>query len=95
MVCGELSAAVAGLALEPTKHEPRFGLAARAEHFWAHELDGRVPRQQAVLRAPDFTHPALAEQFDKVIAAELLCLAQPPAQPWKTWEGSVATTAQA
>ncbi len=50
--------------------------AAGAQHFGADQFDGGVARQETVLRAPDFAHPALAEPLDELIAAEILRLPQ-------------------
>ena len=82
IVCGELSAAVACASRSNRRSTSCAScLVARAEHLGPHQLDGRVARQQPVLGPPDLAHAAGAEQLDQVIAAELLRLAQPPAEP--------------
>ena len=49
-----------------------------------------------MLGAPDFAHAAPAEQLDQVVAAELLRLAQAPADAAEArCDGNIATMAQA
>ena len=77
MVCGEPRAAVA---CASRSNRRRMTCASsgppRAEHLGPNQLDGRVARQQPVLGAPDFAHPALAEPLHELVAAQVLRLAQ-------------------
>lgn len=68
-------------ALEPAEQLLGFALALCSQQFRAHELDGRASRQQTMVRTPDFTHPTLAESFDKLIAAHLACRIELSSQP--------------
>ena len=56
-------------------------IARRAEQLRPYQLDRRAARQQPMLRAPHFAHPAAPEQLDELIAAHLLGLAQAAAEP--------------
>ena len=69
------------LALEPAQQRLRVGVAARAQDLRAHQLDGRLPRQQLVLGAPHLAHAAAPQQLHQVVAAERLGVAQLAAQP--------------
>ena len=77
MVCGELSAAVACASRSNRRSiSLRLALAAGAEQLRAHQLDGGGARQQPMLGAPHLAHAAVPEQFDQLVAAQLLRLAQ-------------------
>ena len=84
IVCGELSAAVALASRSKRRRiSAGVGLVAGAEHLGAHQLDRRAAREQPMLGAPDLAHAAVPEQLDELIAAQLLRLAKPAAEPLK------------
>src|SRR5262249_54003763 len=41
-----------------------------AEYFGPHQLDGRPPRQEPMLCAPHFSHAAIAQTLDELIASQ-------------------------
>ena len=72
-----------GLALEPAENETRIGIGARAEHLGTNELDRCIARKQPVLGPPDLAHPAMPQQLDQLIIAQLLRFAKAPAEAVK------------
>src|SRR5262249_6846296 len=68
------------LALEAAKNHFRIRLTAGAQDLGTNQLDGRVAREQPMFSSPHLSHPAAAEQFHELIAAEILRLPEPPAE---------------
>src|SRR5205814_9642901 len=55
---------------EPAENQSGLGRRARAEDFRPYQLDGRAPREQAMIRPPYFSHSAATQQLDELVTSQ-------------------------
>ena len=68
------------LAFETSNHRVPCSL-TRSQHLRAYQLDRRRACQQPMLCPPHFSHSALAESLDQLVAADLARVFQPNVEP--------------